>query len=384
MILIKIIKRKWEVKLKKWSKVLILVLAIFCTLKTTYAYYSTSSKNVNTFKSEKYSIKLNANGGVYKNYDVSVLNGKTTLPTPTKTGYSFAGYSNSSTGNVQYSTNINDIEIINNKEIYAMWNVINYNISYNLNGGSISGQKSTYNIEESFTLPNPTRTGYTFAGWTGSNGTTPQTNVTIPKGTYGNLTYNANWYINTYSVDVNSIIQNTTYNSGLAGFTFSVWLDGKLEAENVTDYYNSAVPYGSKIRVYVNDRDGYNVKSFRDNTWTITGNLEINPNWYDDIPPTITSFSVTNLGYFDASAGDKKGWNIRVYVNAYDNGTGIQKYQTWLAPYGNGSGSGRKDGQDRILENVLYLNTSSGRTFCAYAIDWAGNESSKCETIWVN
>lgn len=37
------------------------------------------------------------------------------------------------------------------------------------------------------------REGYRFTGWTGSNGDTPQLNVTIPKGSIGDLTFNANW-----------------------------------------------------------------------------------------------------------------------------------------------------------------------------------------------
>ena len=68
-----------------------------------------------------------------------------------------------------------------------------YNISYNLNGGTMSGQKTSYTVVDSFTLPQPTRTGYTFTGWTGSNGTTPQKTVTVNKGTRGNLSYTANW-----------------------------------------------------------------------------------------------------------------------------------------------------------------------------------------------
>lgn len=80
-------------------------------------------------------------------------------------------------------------------------NVYTYSISYNLNGGSISGQKTSYNVTtDSFTLPTPTRTGYTFTGWTGSNGNTPQKSVTIAKGSTGNKSYTANWELNTYTL----------------------------------------------------------------------------------------------------------------------------------------------------------------------------------------
>ena len=71
-----------------------------------------------------------------------------------------------------------------------------YSISYNLNGGSLSGQKTSYTVADSFTLPQPTKTGYTFSGWTGNNSTTPQKTVTVNKGSRGNLSYTANWSAN--------------------------------------------------------------------------------------------------------------------------------------------------------------------------------------------
>lgn len=95
-----------------------------------------------------------------------------------------------------------------------------YSINYNLNGCAMSGQKTSYTVADSFTLPTPTKTGYTFTGWTGSNGTTPQKTVTINKGTRGNLNYTANLMANTYIVTYepnggvgNSFTQMATYNA---------------------------------------------------------------------------------------------------------------------------------------------------------------------------
>ena len=96
-----------------------------------------------------------------------------------------------------------------------------YTITYNLNGGSSSiALKTTYTVEDSFTLPQPTKTGYTFTGWTGSNGTTPQKTVTVNKGTRGNLSYTANLMANTYIVTYepnggvgDSFTQIATYNA---------------------------------------------------------------------------------------------------------------------------------------------------------------------------
>jgi uncharacterized repeat protein (TIGR02543 family) len=86
-----------------------------------------------------------------------------------------------------------------NKSYTITYPLINYPININCNGGS-GVSNSTYNIESSaITLGTPTRTGYTFTGWTGSNGTTAQKTVTIAAGSTGEKSYTANWKVNEYS-----------------------------------------------------------------------------------------------------------------------------------------------------------------------------------------
>lgn len=86
---------------------------------------------------------------------------------------------------------------------------VDYSISYNLNGGSVSENPTTYNVEtNTFTLKNPTKPGYTFTGWTGSNGTTPQTTVSISKGSTGDKSYAANWKPSASTYKVNYLLQN--------------------------------------------------------------------------------------------------------------------------------------------------------------------------------
>ena len=87
------------------------------------------------------------------------------------------------------------------REVHGIfyWKVDNYNITYNLNGGTIPSNKANptkFNIDTAtITLNNPTKEGYTFTGWTGSNGQIPQKTVSItPDETnIGNKTYVANW-----------------------------------------------------------------------------------------------------------------------------------------------------------------------------------------------
>ena len=80
----------------------------------------------------------------------------------------------------------------------AQWTVHQYTITYNLAGGTVEGNPNTYTIEtRAFTLKNPTKSGYTFTGWsgTGLDGENNMT-VTIPTGSTGNRTYTAHWRYN--------------------------------------------------------------------------------------------------------------------------------------------------------------------------------------------
>ena len=70
-----------------------------------------------------------------------------------------------------------------------------YTITYNLDGGTVTGNPTSYTSTDTITLNNPNKEGYVFKGWTGSNGTTPSTTVTIPAGSTGNKEYTANWEV---------------------------------------------------------------------------------------------------------------------------------------------------------------------------------------------
>ena|GEM_PF-2707472 len=79
--------------------------------------------------------------------------------------------------------------------IAATFTATNYTIAYDLAGGSVASDNPTsYTIEsEAITLNNPTKTGYTFAGWTGTGLAEATTTVTIAAGSTGNRSYTATW-----------------------------------------------------------------------------------------------------------------------------------------------------------------------------------------------
>lgn len=119
-----------------------------------------------------------------------------TLEAIVSDGYKFEGWSNGETDN-PITIVISD----SNVEISPIISLINYTITYNLDGGEITGEKTSYNVETpTFTLVEPTKEGHTFIGWTGSNGSVPNTFVRIRKGTIGNKSYTANWRVNIYTI----------------------------------------------------------------------------------------------------------------------------------------------------------------------------------------
>ncbi len=115
-----------------------------------------------------------------------------TLCAPTQTGYTFGGWWTAASGGTQVSANTKMGAA--NTTIYAHKQAVSYSITYSLNGGSVTGNPTTYNIEtNAFTLKNPSRTGYIFDGWSGTGISGKSKSVTIPKGSTGNRSYTAHW-----------------------------------------------------------------------------------------------------------------------------------------------------------------------------------------------
>ena len=88
-----------------------------------------------------------------------------------------------------------DPQSVYNIRLQAVWDVSEYNITYNLNGGTNpAGAKTSYTIETAdYTLPTPTKTGYTFGGWYTNSGLTGNAVTQITKGSTGNKTFWAKW-----------------------------------------------------------------------------------------------------------------------------------------------------------------------------------------------
>ena len=125
------------------------------------------------------------------------------LPTPTRTGYTFLGWTGEGITTPQPNVTIPKGST-GDKTYIENWELTEYNITMELNGGS-GQEKVVYTMtDEDFELPTPTRNGYEFVGWTGEDITTPQTSVKIPKGSTGNKAYTANWQVIEYTITLDT------------------------------------------------------------------------------------------------------------------------------------------------------------------------------------
>ena len=178
-----------------------------------------------------YTIEYNLNGGTLgKDTEQNDITNKETytvetetftLNNPTKDGYTFKGWTGTGINNdenpdltVPQENVTVEQGSIGNRAYVANWQAIEYSITYDLDGGSLGKDEEQnditnpekYTIEtSSFTLSNPTKTGYTFLGWTGTGidnienpeATEPQDSVTIAQGSIGDRNYVAKWRANT-------------------------------------------------------------------------------------------------------------------------------------------------------------------------------------------
>lgn len=134
---------------------------------------------------------------------------------------------------------------------------LGYSITYNLEDGTLTAENPSYYtlFSETFTLNNPTKEGYEFLGWTGSNGENPQLKITICKGSAGDLEFTAN-YIPVYEETILYLDNSTNkliWNCDEHFTNFKLYVNNELVKElnsiyeislsEIADYFNNGNNY---------------------------------------------------------------------------------------------------------------------------------------------
>jgi len=142
-----------------------------------------------------YTISFITNSGHTISNETFYFGENLTLPTPTNIGYTFAGWFT----DMNLTQAAPSTMPAQDFTLYAMWNVNQYTISFNTNGGTII-PPITGNFGDPVSIPNnPTKEGYTFQGWYSDAALTIPATISghIPS---SNMSYFANWVILKYTV----------------------------------------------------------------------------------------------------------------------------------------------------------------------------------------
>jgi len=256
-----------------------------------------------------YNITFASQGGSSVSPQIIAQGGYVTQPTsPNYTGYSFGGWYT----DINYTTLFNFTNTISSDlTLYAKWNMISYNITFDSQSGS-SVAPQTINYGSYSTQPTaPNRDGYTFAGWYTSNSYTAlfdfnNTVITSSKTLY------AKWTIISYNITFDSQggtnISSQTINYGSyatqptvptkTNYTFGGWYTDS----GCTNKFNfTTMPIISNITLYAK----WNVLSytvtFNSNSGTTVSSQTINYNSYATQPTSPTRTGYSFIGWYTDS-----------------------------------------------------------------------------------
>ncbi len=202
----------------------------------------------NNYVPQDYTITYDLNGGNWINTpssdissynDTSRTNYKFEIDAPftniarnlNKDGYTFAGWTCVEKGITSPTKYINIMTSWReNITLKAVWTPAKYYIYYHLDNGYFDSSITTptinnsgdipctlYNIESAdFTLPTPSKNGYTFDGWVLGVTGNKEMSVTITRGTTGDYAYTAKWIPNgniPYKINVFYMDKNGQYSA---------------------------------------------------------------------------------------------------------------------------------------------------------------------------
>lgn len=275
-----------------------------CTLSGgvySYSWTTTDSRSYSAkFTINQYTLTINPNGGSYggttNNSTVTQYYGTTySVADPTRTGYTFKNWTIAKTGGGTATGSISNKVYTfgaGNDTITAQWSVNNYGITVDPNGGTVSNMQyynaangaasgtltssGSFTASKTFqmaynttaTITAPTRTGYTFTGWTKTAGNGTLTNgspVTTAnssfKVTNSTATIKANWQVNQYTLTVkaysNTAAAPGTFANNVTGGTVKIGSGaaGATETANIN--------FGSTAQMTATAATGYTFKGWQ-------------------------------------------------------------------------------------------------------------------------
>ena len=206
-----------------------------------------------SFSINQYTISFETDGGttvseITQDYGTAIA----APAQPAKTGYAFVGWYESDPQELYDFTTMPARDFT----LYAAWELVTYDIVYNLDGGVNNSNPSGYTIEsETITLADATKRGYEFLGWFSDSGLgTPVSE--IETGSYGDVELFAGWRVIEYEIvyhlpdgathsnpDFYTVeTDGTVFADGvMTGYTFDGWFSDEDLSQSVTSYGGGAI-----------------------------------------------------------------------------------------------------------------------------------------------
>ena len=272
-----------------------------------------------------------------------------TLPTPTRTGYTFAGWYSDSGLTSKIGNGGSTYRPAKDITLYAKWTANTYTVKYDGNGatsGSTASSSHTYNVAKALTANEFVKIGYTFNGWnTKADGTgtsyANSASVTNLASTNGaTVTLYAKWTATTYPISyvgaatsVSSYTINTATftltNPTKTGYTFKGWTEKillKRWYSGFTNYNTGAV---EKNTTYPNSVFSEFIYLKANTTYTLTGTNLGNIRW------RIYNLDGTYNSNASTSTTCKPTANCYASILLYDGCTEANRTAAYITTSGN-------------------------------------------------
>lgn len=237
-----------------------------------------------------------------------------TMTAVANTGYAFQGWyygeNDITTGSPSSYDAVTTVTVTEAHSYKARFDIQKYQLSINANGGTAESGSYTDYMGVTITIPEPTKDGYTFAGWTIVDDATSGTaNGTLSGNDYtfggGNDRATANWTVNNYPVTIDP-------NGGEVTVNYYYGDAGDVLTQTVTASTAIDMAYGSTASLHTPTRTGYEFTG-----WTVSGSTgEI----VQDTGGNATTYKV---GLNDTAVITAQ-WEVKEYpINVYAWGDAI-------------------------------------------------------------
>ncbi|MCR5832473.1 MAG: BspA family leucine-rich repeat surface protein [Candidatus Saccharibacteria bacterium] len=314
---------------------------------------------------------------------------------------------------------------LGDKTYEAVWQTValeEFDITYDYDGGNVATANPTkLNKEQSATLNEPEKTGYTFTGWTGTtiSGDTPVKPYTIPaphqKGKleytahYRANTYTVNFDINTDDMSVSGTMQPLAFNYDeekaltanaftRTGYTFAGWELGDNEYTDGQTVKNLTAEDGATVTLkaqwtpteytvifHANNENVENPDAMAAQVVIYDVETTLNPIeytwWQHKLVEWTTNANGTGTKYADKATIknlDANGGEIHLYAKWREIDAALQSGGIGLSPTGSKINALLAD-NPQVTRFVKYPNGTPSDEVLANAVDTSGT----IDPIWL-